>query len=109
MNWVLLIMKKSAVFLDSAFFKPILSAFFPSLLSTESGFVQDTDVGPFFGIVKIGTSFVSVNRSKSGVFRNSLSVGCCQLQKKRLFSHSQTIRNHLGVISVSTVFAAAKA
>lgn len=109
MNWVLLIMKKSAVFLDSAFFKPILNAFFPSLLSTESGFVQDTDVGPFFGIVKIGTSFVSVNRSESWVFRNSLSVGCYQLQKKRLFSHPQTIRNHLGVVSISAVSSAAKA
>lgn len=44
MNWVLLIMKKSAIFLDSSFFKPILNALFPSLLNTESGFALDTDV-----------------------------------------------------------------
>ena len=91
LNWVLLIMKKSAVFLDSAFFKPILNAFFPSLLSTESGFVQDIDVSLFFEIVKIGTSFVSVNRPKFGVFRASLSFGCNQLQEMCLFSHSQAI------------------
>ena len=48
MNWVLLIMKRSAIFLDSSFFKPILNALFPSLLSTESGFALDTDVCLFF-------------------------------------------------------------